>query len=92
MKDFNLEGIRVIPVVLDARSPDAQPAIPGIDTFNNTIYRSTQELLEAVGGVRALPTALLLSSSGEVVQRWSGYTAITTVVSSIQSGPVAKLP
>jgi hypothetical protein len=92
MKEFKHDGIRLIPLVVDARSPDAQPTIPGIDSFDLTIYRTTPELLDAIGGVRALPTALLLGTSGEVVQRWSGYTAITTVVSTIQSVPVVKSP
>jgi len=68
-----LEGVEIIPVIVDQR-PVAdldQKIMSRLSAVGSFI--ATPEIVSAVGGVRALPTAVYLNASGEVVKKWQGF-------------------
>lgn len=93
IKDFDVAGIRKIPVVVDSRPPETLAASLGNSGDGIELYTADQQVLALFeSGIRALPTAVLLGESGDILQKWAGYTAITAVVTDIQSRPAIINP
>jgi len=68
-----LEGVDILPLVVDQRpAADRDHAMSSRLTAIGA-FMATPELISAVGGVRALPTAVYLNADGGVVKKWQGY-------------------
>jgi hypothetical protein len=80
---FNAGGIEVVPVVVDRQDG---ASIPGLA---QPVYRADESLIKAMGGIRALPTAVWLAPDATMVGTWAGLPAFTGVVAAIQNRSTA---
>jgi len=72
LETADLGGVEIVPVVVDQR-----PSIEQDGELNSRLatlgsFTATPEIMNAVGGIRALPTAVYLNAEGEVVKKWQG--------------------
>jgi len=65
-------AMRILPVVVDRREPAPSDAMPDLGAGLPVPVFATDELMRQLGGIRALPTVVLLNSGGEVAGKWPG--------------------
>ncbi len=86
MDQFDSNGVELLPVVVDGKSPAERSTTKDLKAISRPVYLAGDGLLEAVGGVRAIPTAVLLDANGNVSGKWPGLPAFTGAVAAVQ-GP-----
>lgn len=79
-------GLKILPVVVDRREGAA-----GADEQVLTAWaglpavKASDEFLTAAGGIRALPTTVMLDPDGKVVRSWPGHVAMSNVMADVQA-------
>lgn len=68
-----MAGLRVVPVLVDQRSPGEAAGVVDPALAKAGGVWATPELLSSLGGIRALPSAVLLDREGRVAGVWPGY-------------------
>lgn len=88
VRKVSLKNVTIVPAIVDHRDTAAIEGDIRTPLEELQAVIADEALMKAVGGVRALPTAVLIDSAGRVVKKWQGYTApdlLTAEVESLQS-------
>lgn len=66
-------GVSIIPLVVDQKldHTSSEGVVEQLKSMG--AYMADAETMNAVGGIRALPTAVLISAEGTVMKKWMGF-------------------
>ena len=79
------EGLQILGVSLDQGSAASVEAFGKKMGINYPLLAGTEEIVSAFGGVRALPTTVILDRKGNVVDRHEGYLSKDDLEKAVQS-------
>ncbi len=70
--DYRAKGFEVVGISVDEDGSQAVKAFVEKKGINYSILMSTDEVVEAYGGIRAIPTTFLISRDGKIVRKYFG--------------------
>lgn len=91
ISDLSTVQFEVFPVVIDRREGEAGQQADFMSGLIKPVFAADDALLASLGGIRALPTAVWITSGTTVAGTWAGFPSFTGIVDSITGAlPVAK--
>lgn len=79
-------GLPVLPVMVDRRDDAGMPDGIMPDGWSGLpVVKADETFLTSVGGVRALPTTVMLDAEGRVVRSWPGHVAMSNLLAGINA-------
>jgi hypothetical protein len=82
-------GLKVLPVVVDERGMSARPALTLEGWSGLQAVDGNEQFINAAGGLRALPTTVLLGADGKLAKTWPGHVAISNIIAGLQTSAAA---
>ncbi len=81
---YQSKGLEVIGVSLDSEGASVVAPFAKENRINYTLVIGTQEVVEAYGGIRGIPTTFVIDRNGRIVQKYVGYHEQQIFESAIQ--------
>jgi thiol-disulfide isomerase/thioredoxin len=84
-KQYGDKGLTIIGVSLDEQGPEVVKKFVKRLSVNYPIVMGNQKVIEAYGGIDAIPTTFVIDRQGRIVSRHMGYNDKTVFEKEIQS-------
>jgi len=71
-KEYQAKGLVVVGVSVDEEGPEAVKAFARQQGIDYPILMSSEEVIEAYGGIRGIPTTFLINREGKIIKKFYG--------------------
>jgi hypothetical protein len=83
LAELNDRAIPVVPVLVDRRSHEERMANRQEGSAPADAIWGNEDILNALGGIRALPTAVWLDQNGDSALRWEGHVPAAQIIEEL---------
>lgn len=83
-KDYEAKGLAVVGISVDEDGPEYVKAFVKSRKINYPILMSTDEVLDAYGGIRGIPTTFLIGRDGKIVRKFYGEQSKRTLEEAVK--------